>query len=143
LVPIGSGRRTPRAIAPKPTGRAGGPNVGQRGRFAAFEFMGPDSPAGKESTDRKRAMNKLCNALRQLRLWSQPAIYFGVVMIAAIWASVNFHLAVEHDRSRLAAIQNTSNLARVFEEHIVSTLMEIDRAIVLLIPIPYQSDLAM
>jgi diguanylate cyclase (GGDEF)-like protein len=53
-------------------------------------------------------------------------------MIAAIWVSINFHLAVEHDRSRLAAIQNTGNLARVFEEHIVRTLMETDRTIVLL-----------
>jgi diguanylate cyclase (GGDEF)-like protein len=77
-------------------------------------------------------VDRFYSALRQLRLWSQPAIYFGVAMIAAIWASVSFHLAVEHDRSQLAAIQNTSNLARVFEEHIVGTLTEIDRAIVLL-----------
>ena len=77
-------------------------------------------------------MNRFHHALRQLRPWSQPAIYIGVAMIAAIWASVNFHLAVEHERSRLAAIQNTGNLARVFEEHIVRTLTETDRAIVLL-----------
>ena len=77
-------------------------------------------------------MDKFYNALRKLKPWSQPAIYVGVAMIAAIWVSVTFHLAVEHDRSRLAAIQNTGNLARVFEEHIVRTLMETDRAIVLL-----------
>jgi hypothetical protein len=75
-------------------------------------------------------VNNFHSVSHQLQPWSQSAIYLGVAMIAAIWASVNFHLAVEHDRSRLAAIQNTSNLARVFEEHIVGTLMEIDRAIV-------------
>ena len=80
----------------------------------------------------KRAVVKFYNALGQLRPWAQPAIYIGVVMIAAIWASVTFHLAVEHEKSRLAAIQNTGNLARVFEEQIVRTLMETDRAIVLL-----------
>ena len=53
-------------------------------------------------------------------------------MVAAVWLSFTFHLAVEHDRSLSAAVQNTGNLARVFEEHIVRTLMEADRAIVLL-----------
>jgi diguanylate cyclase (GGDEF)-like protein len=77
-------------------------------------------------------MGYFYDAMRQLRSWSQPAIYIGVAMIAAIWASINFHLAVERDRSQLAAIQNTANLARVFEEHIVRTFMETDRAIVLL-----------
>lgn len=84
-------------------------------------------------------MAKLYDALRQLRPWSQPAIYVGVAMIAAIWVSVNFHLAVEHDKSRLAAIQNTGNLARVFEEHIARTLIETDRAI-LLLRTSYQRD---
>ena len=87
-----------------------------------------DYPGSRE----KRAVVKFYNALGQLRPWAQPAIYIGVVMIAAIWASVTFHLAVEHEKSRLAAIQNTGNLARVFEEQIVRTLMETDRAIVLL-----------
>jgi diguanylate cyclase (GGDEF)-like protein len=78
------------------------------------------------------AMKSFYNTFRQSRPWLQPAIYFGVAMIAAIWAIVTFHLAVEYNRSRLVTVQNTSNLARVFEEHIVGTLMEIDRAIVLL-----------
>jgi diguanylate cyclase (GGDEF)-like protein len=80
----------------------------------------------------KCSVDKYYNALRQLRLWSQPAVYVGVAMIVALWVSVNFHLAVEYDRSRLAAFQITGNLARVFEEHIVRILMDTDRAIVLL-----------
>src|SRR5450432_2204313 len=70
--------------------------------------------------------------LRQMRPWSQPAIYVGAAMIAAIWASVSFNLAVEHERSLLSSVQSTGNLARVFEEHIVRVLMEADRAMVLL-----------
>jgi diguanylate cyclase (GGDEF)-like protein len=76
---------------------------------------------------------KLHNGLLELlRPWSQPATYVGVAVIAAIWVSINFHLAVELERPRLAAIQDTSNLARVFEEHIVRTIMETDRTILLL-----------
>jgi diguanylate cyclase (GGDEF)-like protein len=77
-------------------------------------------------------VDRLYNTLRQLRIWSQPAIYVGAAMIAAVWLSFSFHLAVEHDRSLAAVAQNTSNLARVFEEHIVRTIMEADRALRLL-----------
>jgi diguanylate cyclase (GGDEF)-like protein len=77
-------------------------------------------------------VDKFYNALRQLRPWSQPAVYIGAAMIAAIWVSINFHLAVEHDRSLHASIHDTSNLARVFEEHIARILTETDRTIVLL-----------
>jgi diguanylate cyclase (GGDEF)-like protein len=77
-------------------------------------------------------VNRFYSALRQLRPLSQPAIYVGAAMIAAIWASVSFNLAVEHERSLLSSMQSTGNLARVFEEHIVRVLMEADRAMVLL-----------
>jgi diguanylate cyclase (GGDEF)-like protein len=77
-------------------------------------------------------VKKFSNALLRLRPWSQPAVYVGAAMVAVIWAGVGFNLAVEHDRSRLSAIQNTGNLARVFEENIARTLMETDRAIRLL-----------
>jgi diguanylate cyclase (GGDEF)-like protein len=70
--------------------------------------------------------------LRQLRPWSQPAIYVGAATIAAIWVAISFHLAVEHDRSVHAAFRNSGNLARVFEEHIARTLGETDRALMLL-----------
>jgi diguanylate cyclase (GGDEF)-like protein len=70
--------------------------------------------------------------LRQLKSLSKPAIFVGMAMIAAIWASVSFHLSVEHDRAQRSAIQDTGNLARVFEEHILRTIMEADRAILML-----------
>jgi diguanylate cyclase (GGDEF)-like protein len=77
-------------------------------------------------------VDKFYEASRRLRPWSQPAVYAGAAMVAAIWLGFTFHLSVEHERSLQAAVQNTGNLARVFEEHIVRTLMEADRAIVLL-----------
>jgi diguanylate cyclase (GGDEF)-like protein len=77
-------------------------------------------------------VEKFYDTPRQLRPWSQPAIYVGAAMVAAVWLSCSFHLAVEHDRSLAAAALNTSNLARVFEEHIVRTVMEADRALRLL-----------
>jgi diguanylate cyclase (GGDEF)-like protein len=67
-----------------------------------------------------------------LRAWQQPATYLGAAMIAAIWLSFEFHLAVERDRLQAGAMKNTSNLARVFEEHIVRTLRESDSTLLLL-----------
>jgi diguanylate cyclase (GGDEF)-like protein len=70
------------------------------------------------------------------RLWlravSQGTTYFGAAMIALIWLSVHFHLAVERERSQQAAIQNSGNLARAFEQHLIRSLTEIDRALVFL-----------
>jgi diguanylate cyclase (GGDEF)-like protein len=77
-------------------------------------------------------VGRLYHAFRQLRPWSQPALYVGAATIAAIWIAINFHLTVEHDRSVHAAIRNTGNLARVFEEHIAHTITETDRALTLL-----------
>lgn len=72
-------------------------------------------------------LEKFYKAARQaLRPWSQPATGFGVAMIAVIWISISLQLAVERERIRLDTIQDTSNLARVFEEHIVRTIAETD-----------------
>ncbi len=77
-------------------------------------------------------VSKLYQAMRRLRPWAQPSIYFGLATIAAVWIAVSFHLAVEHDRSVSAAKQNTGNLARAFEELIARTVRETDRALLLL-----------
>jgi diguanylate cyclase (GGDEF)-like protein len=70
--------------------------------------------------------------LRALRPWFQPATYVGVAMIAGLWVGVNVHLATERSRVRQDTAQDTSNLARVLEEHIVHTFKETDRALLLL-----------
>jgi diguanylate cyclase (GGDEF)-like protein len=72
-------------------------------------------------------VNKFYDTLRGWRsAWHQPATYFGMAMIAAIWVSSTYHLAVERDRLEHGAVKNTSNLARVFEEHIVRIFNETD-----------------
>jgi len=72
-------------------------------------------------------VNKFYDTLRGWRsAWHQPATYFGMAMIAAIWVSSTYHLAVERDRLELGAVKNSSNLARVFEEHIVRIFNETD-----------------
>jgi diguanylate cyclase (GGDEF)-like protein len=72
-------------------------------------------------------LGNLYKAIRQaLKPWSQPSTGFGVAMIAIIWISIGVQLAVERERIRQDTIQDTSNLARVFEEHIVRTIAETD-----------------
>jgi diguanylate cyclase (GGDEF)-like protein len=70
------------------------------------------------------------------RLWlraaSQGTTYFGFGMIALIWLSVHFHLAVDRERTQQAAIQNSSNLARAFEEHLTRSLKDIDKSLLFL-----------
>ena len=78
-------------------------------------------------------MAKYYKILRSgLRAWQQPATYLAAAMIAAIWISFTFHLAVERDRLILGSVKNSSNLARVFEEHIVGILKDTDRTLLLL-----------
>ncbi|HLH96012.1 MAG TPA: diguanylate cyclase [Xanthobacteraceae bacterium] len=77
-------------------------------------------------------MDRFFNTLRHFLPRSQPAIYVGAAMTAAIWVGINFQLSVEHDRSLAAARQNTENLARVFEEDIARVLTETDRVMRLL-----------
>ena len=53
-------------------------------------------------------------------------------MIALIWGSVAYHLDVERTRARQAAVQNTGNLARSFEEYTVRSIKEVDKSLLLL-----------
>ncbi len=72
-------------------------------------------------------MDKFYRTLRSWRnAWRQPTTYFGLAMIAIIWVSSAYHLAIERDRLESGAIKNSSNLARVFEEHIERIFKETD-----------------
>ena len=53
--------------------------------------------------------------------------FLGVVMIAFIWWGTAFHLKVERQNAEEAAIQNSGNLARAFEEHLVRSIKEVDK----------------
>jgi hypothetical protein len=66
---------------------------------------------------------------RWLRATAQGSTLLSVMMIAVVWAGVGFHLKVENDGAEAAAVQNSSNLARAFEEHLSRSLHEIDRSL--------------
>ena len=53
-------------------------------------------------------------------------------MIALVWLSLFFYSSVERDHAERAAVQNASNLARVFEEHLSRSLKHIDGALLVL-----------
>ncbi|MBI4274274.1 MAG: diguanylate cyclase, partial [Rhizobiales bacterium] len=58
--------------------------------------------------------------------------FLGVAMIGIIWLGATFHLAAEQRISQEAAIHNSSNLARAFEEHLVRSIKEVDRVLLFL-----------
>ena len=64
-----------------------------------------------------------------LRAVAQGSTLLCVLMIALVWAGVEFHLRVEYADAERGAVQNSANLARAFEEHLSRTLNEIDRSL--------------
>jgi diguanylate cyclase (GGDEF)-like protein len=66
---------------------------------------------------------------RWLRAFAQVSTLLCAMMIALVWVGVGFHLQVEHSDAERAAVQNSANLARAFEEHLSRTLNEIDRSL--------------
>jgi diguanylate cyclase (GGDEF)-like protein len=78
----------------------------------------------------------LRNIKQSLRPWLlaslQGTTLLGLAMIALIWVSLNFHLNAEREKSLQSTIQTVSNLARVFEEHTIRTINEIDKTLLLL-----------
>jgi diguanylate cyclase (GGDEF)-like protein len=69
------------------------------------------------------------NAIAWLRAAAQGSTVLCVLMIVLIWVGVDFHLRVEYADTERGAIQNSSNLARAFEEHLSRSLNEIDRSL--------------
>ena len=53
----------------------------------------------------------------------------GAILISLVWMAVFFFLKNEHDSAERAAIQNSTNLAGAFEEHLSRSLIEIDRSL--------------
>ena len=62
----------------------------------------------------------------------QPATLLGLMMIAACWLGLTYVLSIERSKTVAGATQQADNLARLFEESIVSTFKGIDRAMLLL-----------
>lgn len=73
-------------------------------------------PAGKDGT-------------RWLRAIAQPSTLLGIVLVGLLWIGLNAHLEDRQSSAERAAIQNTDNLTRAFEEHLSRTLKDIDRSL--------------
>ena len=78
-------------------------------------------------------MWSLNRARKELANWrcavGQSSTYLGLALIGFIWISLSFHLQVERSAAERAAIQNSRNLVRVFEEHLSRSMHDIDRAL--------------
>jgi len=71
-------------------------------------------------------------SLQWLRSSLQPATLLGLMTIAAFWLGLASVLSIEYGKTVAGATQQADNLARLFEENIVSTFKGIDRAMLLL-----------
>jgi diguanylate cyclase (GGDEF)-like protein/PAS domain S-box-containing protein len=67
------------------------------------------------------------------RNWRTPirhrSVVLGAILISLVWMALSFFLSNEHDSAERAAIQNSTNLAGAFEEHLSRSLSEIDRSL--------------
>jgi diguanylate cyclase (GGDEF)-like protein/PAS domain S-box-containing protein len=66
---------------------------------------------------------------RWLRATAQGSTLLGVLMIGLVWTSLSFHLEAERSNAERAAVHNSDNLARAFEEHLSRSIKDIDRSI--------------
>src|SRR5215813_12334628 len=58
-----------------------------------------------------------------------PAVLLGAILVGVVWVTLFYLLKNEHDSAERAAIQNSTNLAGAFEEHLSRSLSEIDRSL--------------
>ena len=64
-------------------------------------------------------------------LGEHAVLLLGLITIALLWAGVGRHVEDERGAIEAAVQQNTSNLARVFEEHIALAMKELDGTLLL------------
>jgi diguanylate cyclase (GGDEF)-like protein len=74
-------------------------------------------------------LNIAANHTSWLRALNQGSTYLGLAMIALVWLGLNFHLKAELATVQEDAVQNTGNLSRAFEEHLVRTLRDADHTL--------------
>jgi EAL domain len=58
------------------------------------------------------------------------SVLLGAILVALVWMSLFLFLNNEHDSAERAAIQNSTNLAGAFEEHLSRSLGEVDRSLI-------------
>ena len=59
------------------------------------------------------------------------SVLFGAILISLVWTTLFFFLKNEHESAERAAIQNSTNLAGALEEHLLRSLSEIDRTLLI------------
>lgn len=76
------------------------------------------------------------SALENWRVWSrairQAATVLGLAMIVLTWTGVELYLGSEYDNAGRAAFTNLQNLARAFDAHVVRSVQEIDKTLLML-----------
>jgi diguanylate cyclase (GGDEF)-like protein/PAS domain S-box-containing protein len=65
-------------------------------------------------------------AARWLPIVAQGSTLLGLLMIVLVWAGLDFHQEVKRSNAERGAVQDTANLARAFEEHLVRSLNDVD-----------------
>ena len=77
-----------------------------------------------------RSTGDIHRMMNVTRIWQTPirhrSVVLGAVLISLVWMALFFFLTNEHDSAERAAIQNSTNLAGAFEEHLSRSLSEID-----------------
>jgi methyl-accepting chemotaxis protein len=64
-------------------------------------------------------------------LW-QPAVLFGLAVVAMCWVGLIYQLSVERTKATDAAIERGASLARLFEQSTILLLKDVDRTLLLL-----------
>ena len=82
------------------------------------------------SADRSGSMPARKLDLPRLRALLLSSGLIGIALVAAIWTGVGYHLSSVRERTVQATTQDVNNLAHVFEQELIRTLREADRALV-------------
>ncbi len=64
-----------------------------------------------------------------LHVLKQPAVYFGLALIALLWVAAFQQIETERQSSQRSVVENTANLARVFEENVIRSISEVDKVL--------------
>jgi hypothetical protein len=74
--------------------------------------------------------------LENSRVWfraiRQAATALGLAMIALTWTSIELYLGSERDNIERSTFVNLQNLTRAFEAHVIRSLQEIDKTLLIL-----------
>ena len=62
----------------------------------------------------------------------QGSTLFGVAVILLLWLSVSIHLRADYTYTLSGEQQSSGNLARAFEEHVISSISEVDKTLLFL-----------